>query len=565
MLRSRRGRHVVAHYARKGLIRRSLGVVAVLVAVASSAVAAPVVDPTCDYPAQPAGARGASVCEHSSGAQGMEPMLAVNKRGTLFMGIATDTGLYEDPGRLTGTNHNSLLRSRDDGHSWERIPLPGVIDASEGFPYIDPLTDRLFVTSFSSDATRCGQPVVFSDDEGKTWTAATAPPGCSPATRGDWPKIFSGPFKGRAPGAYPSAIYVCNFVPNVLVAASIGCWRSDDGVNTFAFTGLLPTVNGLCRAGDVQGGTGATIVHGSGRVLANGDVVVPLTVCGYPAIVRSTDEGKTWTAVATGGQSVGLEDIVAGREGLVLGITDHVWSENLAVDAHDNLYFAYIRDGVHLMVSRDGGRSWRQVGAVTPPSLVHAIVVAVTARGNGEVALSYYATPDKGDAFGARGMNWRAWMTYSADALAPKPEFLSAPTSPESAPTMGADMYGCCTTEQTFLEYTGVKFVAPTEVRGAFTRWTGKHLPELVLAKLRLPDAQADCQRRVVIDVPRGLRRVTVTANGKRLRLRGGPSHRYAVVDLSGRGRVVVRVSGIDGKGRVKRSSHRYQRCGAAA
>ena len=90
-----------------------------LLAVAPGAVAAPAPDPTCDFPAQatvtyrptgdesPAkrlsGAAGATVCEHTSGAQGMEPMLAVNKRGTLFMGIATDKGLYEDPGRLTGT------------------------------------------------------------------------------------------------------------------------------------------------------------------------------------------------------------------------------------------------------------------------------------------------------------------------------------------------------------------------------------------------------------------------------------------------------------------------------
>src|SRR4051812_7068034 len=172
---------------------------AILLLTVAPAGAAPVPDRTCDYPAQFAG-DGSSVCEHSSGAQGMEPMLAVNKRGTLFMGIATDKGLYEDPGRLNGANHNALLRSRDDGRSWQRIPLPGVIDASEGFPYIDPATDRLFVTSFSSDATRCGQPVIHSDDEGATWTAAAEPPGCSPATRGDWPKIFSGPFKGRAPG-----------------------------------------------------------------------------------------------------------------------------------------------------------------------------------------------------------------------------------------------------------------------------------------------------------------------------------------------------------------------------
>jgi hypothetical protein len=219
------------------------------------------------------------------------------------------------------------------------------------------------------------------------------------------------------------------------------------------------------------------------------------------------------------------------------------------------------------MVSRDGGRSWRQLGRLTPPGIVHAIVTSVTARGNGEVALTYYATSDKGDALGARGMNWRAWMTYGADALAAEPEFLSAPTSPESAPTMSADMPGCCTTDQTFLEYTGVKFVSPAEIRGAFTRWTGKHLPELVLTKLRLASPKATCRsrRRIVVHVRRGLRRVSITANGKRVHVRGRRDHRYAVIDLRGIGRrtVVVTVSGIDGKGHVTRRSHRYNVCRA--
>ena len=225
-------------------------------------------------------------------------MLAVNRRGTMFMGIATDKGLYEQPGELTGTAENALLRSRNDGRTWRRIPLPGGINASEGFPYVDPGTDRLFVTSLSADVTRCGQPVIYSDDEGEHWTEAAGRPGCSPATLGDWPKIFAGPHRVEPPGGYPNAVYVCNFIPNILVAASIGCWRSDDGGDHFEFTSFLPTVNGACKAGDEQGGTGATIVHGSGRVLANGVVVVPLTVCGEPMVVRSRDEGQTWTAVS---------------------------------------------------------------------------------------------------------------------------------------------------------------------------------------------------------------------------------------------------------------------------
>jgi hypothetical protein len=68
---------------------------------------------------------------------------------------------------------------------------------------------------------------------------------------------------------------------------------------------------------------------------------------------------------------------------------------------------------------------------------------------------------------------------------------------------MGADMYGCCTTDQTFLEYTGVKFVSPMQIRGAFTRWTGRHLPELVLAKLRLPARSTCLPRRGAVGVRR--------------------------------------------------------------
>src|SRR4051812_3071784 len=105
-----------------GLSRGSIFGVAValvvLLATVPSAIAAPAPDATCDHPAQatisyrstgaasPAkelpGSASATVCEHTSGTQGMEPMLAVNRHGTMFMGIATDKGLYEDPGRLTG-------------------------------------------------------------------------------------------------------------------------------------------------------------------------------------------------------------------------------------------------------------------------------------------------------------------------------------------------------------------------------------------------------------------------------------------------------------------------------
>ena len=75
-------------------------------------------------------------------------------------------------------------------------------------------------------------------------------------------------------------------------------------------------------------------------------------------------------------------------------------------------------------------------------------------------------------------------------------------------------MPGCCTTDQTFLEYTGVKFVSPTEIRGAFTRWTGKHLPELVLAKMRLPGR---CLSRRSPIGPRNIGRIRLGRTRRRL------------------------------------------------
>jgi len=521
-------------------------------------------------PAAPVpGAPASTLCEGLTHTKGTEPILARNGKGTLFAGMATDIGLRADD--------TALLRSRDDGRTWKRIPLPVALAASEGMPYVDPDTDRLFVSSLNKDYGACGQPVAFSDDEGDHWTEATGRPGCDPYTAGDWPKLFTGPFKGRkAPGAYPNAVYFCNFIPNILVAASSGCWRSDDGGATFAFQSLLPTINGLCRAGDQQETPGATIVHGTGQVLAGGDVVVPVTVCGNPVVVRSTDEGKTWTAHRTGGRALGLTEVLGGQEGVILAVNDHVWSENLAQDEAGNLYFAYLgKDGARLDISRDGGKTWRRLGIVTPPGLRRQIAVAVTARGVGELAITYYATSDEGDPLvSSTGMNWRPWATYTPDALAARPVFHSAPTSPPDKPAVYASSYNCCTGTNTFLEYTGVRFLGSRTIGAIFTRWTteptweefGTGVPELTFTRLDLPARSCASRRRFVIRLPRALvRDVIVTRDGRRVPTKRAGGRVTAVIDLRGAQRrmAVVRVSGRDATGRRVTQTRRYRPCTA--
>lgn len=451
---------------------------------APSSASAPAAPAACDLGVHRA--PGIAVCEHATGSSGMEPMLVHDSRGTLFMGLATSEGVFDQlPEMIVGKADSALLRSRDDGRHWTRIALPEGVNASEGIPYVDPVTDRLFVTSFEL-STGCGQPVVWSDDEGASWHAAAQRPGCVPLSKGDWPKLFTGPFKGRAPGAYPQAVYECNFVPDILVAAAIGCWRSDDGGAHFRFTSFLPVHNVACGAGRVRGQAPVTIVHGTGQVLPDGDVVVPVTVCGSNVVVRSQDMGRTWRIVDTGLTGGGLAGFARGHDGLPQSVFQQMFfDQTLAQDDRGNLFLAASDRGVHLAVSRDGGRTWRRLGTVSPASVRGTVLPSITARGDGEVALAWLGTGD-GERLLDAGERYLGWMAYAPDALAAHPRFSAAPTSTTATPMETNGLLGCCATPKMFTEYTGVTFTGKGQVRAAFARFGDADLPRLTLGMLAL-------------------------------------------------------------------------------
>ncbi len=215
----------------------------------SAGAQAAVPDPSCTFPAQPTvafrpagamrrrrriGARGwvRRWCERNTGSQGMEPMLAVNRGDTMLMGMATDEGLYEDPGRLTPARRRTpccaaaTTAGRGGGSRCRRhrrvrgVPVRG--------PGHGPAVRDVRVRRHDTLRPAGG----LQRRRGEHWTQAAGRPGCSPPTAGDWPKIFAGPHRVRPADGYPDAVYLCNFIPNILVAASIGCWRSDDGATT---------------------------------------------------------------------------------------------------------------------------------------------------------------------------------------------------------------------------------------------------------------------------------------------------------------------------------------------
>lgn len=430
-----------------------------------------------------------TVCEHTTGQQGMTPMIAINSRGTEFMTVATTAAVVTDPGILTGDQPTYLLRSRDDGRHWTKIRLPHDIVASEADIYIDKATDRLYAWSMSYDLMNCGYQIAWTDNEGDTWQEATRRPGCFPLSLGDWPKLFTGPFpKGVAHGAYPSAVYSCNYVPNVLVAASLACWTSYDGGKTFPRFSFLPVLNGVCLATDgkstVHGNGPETIVHGTGTVLRDGTVVIPVMLCGRIIVVRSTDTGRTWTVRDTGSDSVGWFNFLKNLGTQSGGDNIYnmmVMDNSLAQDGRGNLFLAYpATGGVKLAYSRDGGITWTQRGVISPQGTGMPWLVAAKARGNGQVALSFIATPDHGDPILGTGERFYNWMGYSPNAFTSK--FSMATTSPLSTPTLtsGAGI-SCCATGHYFLEYTGIEFLDATHLRAAFARTRGLPNPVLTM------------------------------------------------------------------------------------
>jgi hypothetical protein len=474
-----------------------------LVATPTSSAASPTGEATAapaprgDFPCGTHTAGGARItaCEDSTGVQGMTPMIQTNSRGTLFMTVATENEVVKFPDVLVGGAPTSMLRSRDDGRSWTEIPLPAGIIASEAIIHLDKATDRLFALSMSYDLTNCGYPVGWTDDEGETWQTARTRPGCVPITVGDWPKLFTGPFPaGIEPtGDYPRAIYTCNFVPNILVAASLWCWSSRDGGQTFGNPTMLPVLNGVCLAtdgtGTIHGNGPETIVHGTGQVLPDGTVVVPVSLCGRAIVVRSTDGAPTWTVHDTGSDGVGwfnwLQnlDTQTGAD----NVYNMMLQQGLAQDDRGNLFLPYpATGGLKLAYSTDGGVTWKQRGVISTPEVAMPWVVSAEARGNGELALSYMATPDKGELVLGGGERFRNWIGYSRNAMTEP--FTMAATSPIEQPAVVAggiagQSVSCCATLQYFIEYTGVSFTGRDQVRAAFVRKGEEKNPILTLGR----------------------------------------------------------------------------------
>lgn len=335
---------------------------------------------------------------HLSGHPGAEPNIGITKSGAMFVTAGEET-----------------LKSTDGGVTWETsytfpvvdLPVPFVaVRSYDPMLWVDPVTDRVF-TDHMYPGLVCNS-VIFSDDEGATWTERHGACGLPVL---DHQKLVSGPPGPDAPplagAAYETVVYLCY---NKLL--STNCAVSYDG-------GLNFPIDRVVANGFTDGCGG---INGHPLVRADGVVVVPMTLgCGGLFLGVSTDSGLTWT-VAPGPSDVGGTsidpDITFGPDGTLYAL----WQ------GEDNL--------AYMARTPDLGATWAGPFLVTPPGVKSTSFSVLNAGDQGRLAMSFLGTRDT-DAYPSEAEDdarWHLFVVTTEDADAENPTFTSFQVTPDEDP-----------------------------------------------------------------------------------------------------------------------------------
>jgi hypothetical protein len=187
----------------------------------------------------------------------------------------------------------------------------------------DQATGRTFISNQTTGAEAL---FAFTDDDGATWTQASAAP---PDGGVDHESIGVGPYPSTLSSlatVYPNAVYYCS-----QAAVPDFCQRSDTGGLQFG-PGTI-----------ANNGTGCSGLHGHVKVAPNGTVYLPNKSCGATeGGAVSTDAGTTWKPFSVPGSGSSNSD------------------PSIGIDKDNTVYYCYTpRDGSpHVAVSHDGGATW---------------------------------------------------------------------------------------------------------------------------------------------------------------------------------------------------------------
>jgi hypothetical protein len=350
--------------------------------------------------------------------------------------------VFFNPKPTAGVNTQHVMRSRDQGKTWEDVspglPPTLIIPPTDLDPYIyvDRDTGRLFTVQLYVGCSF----LAYSDDDGETWIPN--PIACGVPVN-DHQTVYSGPTSTLPTVGYPNAVYYCW---NGL--AYSGCSRSLDGGLTFEAAGIPYGPTDVCAG-----------LHGHVAVGPDGTVYVPKGDCSTgPAVSVSHDDGTTWDVVQIAGP---------GFRGL-----DH--EAHVAADADGNAY--YVWTGAdrrpYLSISKDSGKTWSEPMMIGPPGITTAWGPSIAAGDKGKIAIYYYGTSAEccyaPKQPGAETM-WNVYATVSVDASADEPTFLTTtfndPLDPVRRGTCGPGRCGGRPTSpgdfvETFVDHTGRMWAA---------------------------------------------------------------------------------------------------------
>ena len=342
------------------------------------------------------------------GLNSTEPTIGVAQNGDVFTSaLQTNTRI-------------DVVRSKDKGKSWEVVSpqLPNGKNAQllslDPYTYADiPLGDKDSTRVFTIDLNVACSYLSFTDDNGESWT--TNPLVCGRPVN-DHQTLFGGPPVSSATIGYPNVLYYCwNDV------ATSSCQKSLDGGLTFTVTGT-PAYPGVDEAGFCGG------LHGHGVVDNKGFIYLPKEHCDRPFVSISKDEGVTWERIR-----VSKEQAQGGPD------------PSVAVDKKGNIYYLYADTEriPHLVVSKDGGKTWSKPVNVAAPGVNETNLATLTVGAPGKVAISYMGTVnapsgpvEEREAADYRETTWNGYITQTTDALQNNQVFYSSTVNNKRDPLL---------------------------------------------------------------------------------------------------------------------------------
>ncbi len=372
------------------------------------------------------------------GRKAVEPTIGLTNQGNAFIVASYFDGLSP------ATPRTLIYASYDKNRSWHDV-TPYI--AGQSFPpttldpylYVDRSTGRVF----SDDLLAACSELLWSDDQGKTWSKGN-PQACESPVDDHQTIVAGKPTAGVTTVGYPNVIYYC-----VNKIADAQCARSIDGGMTFGPTGA-PAFEGVQQPGDGSPHSGPIAECGGlhGHIITDpgGRLFLPKGHCDQPWLAISEDGGTTWH------QTLVNRMVVAGIQTAV------------ASDTAGNLYYvwwAHDTDLPYMAVSRDHGLSFGPAMLVAPPGVQAVNFPSIDASDPGHVVLTFPGTTDP---LPSAARPWNYYMAVTTNALDDQPVFHSATANAVDKPIHRGLCLGRCAGMFDFLD---TKFAANGEAWGA--------------------------------------------------------------------------------------------------